>query len=95
MANRMTLQAHQKPCRTAELIWRQVDDGMVIVSPTAGQVRVLNPLGSTIWALLDGQHSIAEIEEQLNGRYPTVPPAQIHTDLHTFLTELTSRGLIV
>jgi hypothetical protein len=90
----MNIHEQQRPCRPAELIWRQVDDGIVIVSPTAGQVRVLNPMGSHIWEQLDGQHSLGDIEQSLIGRYPHIPATQIHTDLHQFLNELSSRGLV-
>ena len=83
-----------RPCRRPELIWRQVDEGMVIVSPTAGQVRVLNALGSTIWGWLDGQHTLAQIEQQLLALYPAIAPTQIHTDLHLFVQDLDARGLL-
>lgn len=84
----------QIPNRLKGLIWRDVDDGTVIVSPTAGKVRVLNPLGSTIWELLDGQHTVADIEEFLSQKYHQVPRPQISEDLQIFLDDLTNRGLL-
>jgi hypothetical protein len=45
----LDLYAKQKPAYLPELIWHDTEDGMVIVSPTAGKVRVLNKVGGTLW----------------------------------------------
>jgi hypothetical protein len=88
------LHQETRPTRRPELIWRQVDEGMVIVSPTAGQVRVLNPLGTIIWERLDGQHTLGQIEQYLAARHPQIAPTQIQTDLHHFIADLQARGLL-
>lgn len=85
----------QHPQRLDGLIWREVDDGIVIVSPTAGKVRVLNKVGSAIWELLDGDHTPATIQSNLCNQFSQVPPEQINQDIQTFLDDLTNRGLIV
>lgn len=84
----------QIPNRLAGLIWREVDDGTVIVSPTAGKIRVLNQIGSTIWELVDGTRSVTAIEAQLVEIFTDVPRERISQDLQTFLTDLTNRGLV-
>lgn len=83
-----------KPSRPQELIWHETEDGTVIVSPTAGKVRVLNNVGTTIWELMDGQHTVADIEQVLITTYVEVPATQINEDLSTFLYDLDSRGLV-
>ncbi len=83
-----------KPSRPQELIWHETEDGTVIVSPTAGKVRVLNNVGTTIWELMDGQHTVADIEQVLITTYAKVPATQINEDLSTFLYDLDRRGLV-
>ena len=86
--------ASHKPNRPADLIWHETDDGTVIVSPTAGKVRVLNKVGTTIWELMDGQRTVADIEQSLTETYRHVPAPQINLDLFDFLRDLTDRGLV-
>ena len=92
----MIANRNQIPKRSPELIGQKTDDGMVIVSPTAGQVRVLNRLGSSIWQLLDGEHSLHEIESDLVQRFSTqVDSLKIREDLDQFIRELERRGMVV
>lgn len=83
-----------KPCRPTGLIWHETEDGTVIVSPTAGKVRVLNNVGTAVWELMDGQHSVPEIKEALLVRFQQVPPERITQDLSSFLHELSQRSLV-
>ncbi len=79
---------------SADVIWRELDDGVVIVSPGAGAVRVLNGVGADVWRLLDGKSTVADLEGLLLQRY-AVSSEQLRTDMHQFLTELDARGLLV
>lgn len=83
------------PSRLENLIWREVDDGLVIVSPTAGKVRVLNTVGKTIWELLDGEHSVEALQTALMAQFSDIPAEQIEKDVKIFLEDLTSKGLVV
>ena len=59
----------QIPVRAAFLVWREVDDGTVVVTPKAGEIRVLNQVGTTIWEMSDGRHTVADIEAKLIKTY--------------------------
>ena len=80
----------QKP----SLVWREVDDGVVIVSPAGGEVRALNKLGSIIWTMLDGSHSAGQIITKLKATYPSVAETQLQNDFLVFIESLLSRDLI-
>ena len=88
-------QAHKIPQRPASLIWRETDDGLVIVSPEQGQIRVLNAVGAFIWQTMDGQHTLDQIRHALQQKYAHVPFNQIEADLQQFLTDLQQRHLII
>ena len=76
-----------------DTIWRVLDDGAVIVTPRAGNVRVLNHVGTAIWQLIDGENSLADIEWELIHQYE-VPVEQARNDLLSFMQQLEQRDMI-
>lgn len=76
------------------LIWRLLDDNVVIVSPGVGKVRVLNGMATVIWQLMAEGKSCDEIREHLTVYYE-VAAEQAQEDLQLFLTDLKDRELIV
>lgn len=76
------------------MIWRLLDDNVVIVSPGVGKVRVLNGMATVIWQLMAEGKSIDEIQEYLIAHYE-VTIEQTQEDLQLFFTDLKDRGLIV
>lgn len=83
----------QNPQIKDGLIWRQVDDNTVIVTPQNGEMRVLNGVGSTIWQLLAEGQTPQTIVEHLVAHYD-VSAVQANNDLDQFLTDLTKRNLL-
>ncbi len=77
------------------LVWREVEDGVVIVSPAGGEVRALNRLGSSIWAKLDGTKSAGDILSELILEFPQVPESQLENDLDEFVTSLLEREMLI
>jgi hypothetical protein len=87
------MHSEQIPTSSPGVIWRILDDSAVLVSPEAGQVRVLNEVGTTIWQLIDGENTLAHIEAELIRHYG-ISPERARADLHTFLANLAERGLL-
>jgi hypothetical protein len=83
----------QIPQHHPQVIWRVLDDGVVVVSPQQGQVRVLNPVGTTIWGLIDGRRTVTDLALALTEQYE-VTLEEAGRDLHAFLAELTERDLL-
>ena len=90
----MNYKPEQIPIPEPSLIWRVLDDGLVIVSPQIGKVRVLNEVATTIWQLISENHSIAFIENHLVDNY-AISSEKAAADLQQFLTELTDKGLLL
>jgi hypothetical protein len=76
-----------------ELIWRLLDGQAVIVSPTSGEVRVLNQVGTDIWQHLNTGTQVEDIKKVLVQQYD-LSPQQAEADVSAFLGDLTKRGLI-
>ena len=83
----------QVPTISSTLIWRELDDGTVIVTPEEGKVRVLNHTGTTIWLMIDGGYSLVDIAEKISRKFE-VSIEEASEDLENFLADLTRKGLI-
>jgi hypothetical protein len=81
------------PQIASEVIWRELDDNAVLVSPGSGKVRVLNHIGTLIWRMLTENHSISDIVTHLTTHFD-VTPTQARQDVILFLQELHNRGLL-
>jgi len=77
-----------------ELTWRLLDGEAVIVSPTSGEIRVLNHVGTKIWQLIVDSHTVEDIEQVLVNQYK-LSPQQAKADVSAFLEDLLERGLII
>ncbi len=77
-----------------DLIWRLLDDNAVVVSPGAGEVRVLNQMGTVIWQLLVEENNTGDIENFLVTNYE-VSQQQAKSDLQLFFDDLTERGILI
>ena len=81
------------PVRDSELVWRLVDDEMVIVRPSDGQIRVLNDIGSFIWQLLDGRRTISDLACLVRTEYE-VSQREAEDDIRLFLAPLIQDGIV-
>jgi hypothetical protein len=77
-----------------ELTWRLLDSEAVIVSPTSGDIRVLNQTGTEIWQLLADGCELEKIEMVLVDQY-NLSLHQAKVDVSVFLEDLMRCGLII
>lgn len=77
-----------------KLIWRETDDGLVIVDPAMGKVRVLNGVGADIWKMVEEGQDVPMIERRLVEDYG-ISAATAAADVATFITDLKGRKLIL
>jgi hypothetical protein len=72
---------------------RIIDDEAVVVTPQEGLVRMFNDVGSRVWQMTDGQHSINEISEAISQEFD-VPPDEAQRDVVEFLEKLQEKGMV-
>jgi N-formylglutamate amidohydrolase len=70
------------------------DEGYLVVVPARATVEVLNPVGGTIYAMLDGQHTRDDIVRSVVEEFD-VDESQARRDLDAFLEELAARKMLV
>ena len=82
------------PRRVTGTAYRDVDgEGGLVVLPDKREVKVLNPVGSLIFSLLDGQHSQEQIAEAVAQEFEVTPDAA-QRDLEEFLRDLQAAGML-
>lgn len=84
---------NNNPQLVEKLIWRETDDGIVVVDPIEGKVRVLNGVGSEIWKLVNQRKSRSDIQQAIAGTY-NISEGQAEADITAFLDQLSARGMI-
>lgn len=77
-----------------EVAAREVEGEVWIVSSANKQLHNLNEVGSRIWALADGRHSLEDIAELLEGEFDA-PREEILRDLQEFVSQLKQKGLLI
>ena len=81
------------PSPSEGLVWRVVDDELIIVRPGDGDLLVLNQVGAFIWQAMDGRQTVADLSQLVCNEYE-VSPDQAQADVEDFLNELESQGLL-
>lgn len=72
--------------------WRVIEGEAVILALDSKVLRGLNPVGSRVWELIDGQRRVEEIVELVVREFE-VEPRQADADVRSFVRELLDRGL--
>jgi len=83
----------RRPVHDASTASRVFSGEAVVISPAENTVRMLNTVGSRIWELADGQHSVDDIVEQLVAEYD-VAPDEARAGVEQFVSELAQKGLL-
>jgi len=79
--------------KSPKTAWRIIEGEAVILSMESKVLRGLNPVGSRIWELIDGQRSLEEITGTIVLEFD-VTPADAAQDVRAFIQELLDRGLV-
>jgi len=82
------------PKRSERTASRLVNGEAVVVSPEEGIVRILDEIGSRVWALMDGNISVLDISKIIAGEYNAFRD-EVERDVAEFILELESKGMVV
>lgn len=75
------------------IVWRETQDGVVLVDPSKARVRVLNQVASEIWKQIQAGVDSAAIKRNIAEQYD-VSAEKADTDVEAFLDTLADRNLI-
>ncbi|RJS72083.1 PqqD family protein [Methanophagales archaeon] len=81
------------PRRSEDVVWRMIDDEVVILTADGREIHTLNKVGSIIWELADGTRSIIEIVRSIYERFD-VDFEVAKVDVLEFVAQLADKNLL-
>ena len=81
------------PIKRADITESKVEDDLVLFDPRTDAAHVLNPTAALVWWLCDGSRKEAEIVNELESLFETVPAA-LAADVAKSLSDFASVGII-
>lgn len=83
-----------KPIANPMVVLREeFDDWAVLFNPDTADAVGINPVGVTVWKLMDGQRSLEEIVAELRDGFADVPDAVIE-HVTAFVDDLAEQGFV-
>ena len=79
--------------RNPSVLWRELDGEAILLNPKEGCSYNLNPVGTLIWKLLDGQHTTTDIIAAICEAYE-VESEQASQDATILLDDMLANKLI-
>lgn len=97
MTESAALQPHYPlPHPSPSAIFKELDEGGVLLSTTDEVYFGVNPVGARIWALLPPvSRTFGELCSELERHYPDAGADRIRTDAQEFIEALIASGLVV
>jgi hypothetical protein len=80
--------------RAADVIWRRVDDEIVVLNEDGTTLTTLNVTASIAWEAMDGARSIDEVAQRVSERFD-VPHAEVLADVLELCDGLREAGLVL
>lgn len=88
------MQKYALPRQKQTILWRELAGEAVLLDPALGCSYTLNPVGTLIWKMLDGQQTLENIVAVLCDSYE-VEPEQAHQDIERLLADLRANQLVI
>ena len=83
-----------KPIINPVVVLREeFDDWAVLFNPDTANAVGINPVGVTLWKLMDGNRSLEELVDEIKDRFSDVPDAAVD-DLTVFVNKLAENGFV-
>jgi hypothetical protein len=80
--------------RSPSVTYEVVDGRAVLVDPEGRELLTLNHVGTVVWEASDGTKDEQQLIDVVSERFAEVDRSQIERDVHAFLAELRSSGLV-
>lgn len=84
---------NKKPEIASGIIWQQLEDQTITVSPQSGKIRVFNGVGTFIWQKVVDGCTTTEIIHAITERYD-VDHDTAQKDVIAFIKELVERNIL-
>ncbi len=89
----MMVSLESYPVRSDELVWRVIEDEIVILTSDGSEIHTLNKVGGAIWELADSTISFSDIVTQICDRFD-VSLEMAREDVIEFAKELSEKNIL-
>ena len=89
----MMVSLESYPVRSEDLVWRVIEDEIVILTSDGREIHTLNKVGGAIWELADGTISLNDITSKICDRFDVSFEAA-REDVIEFAKELSDKNLL-
>ncbi len=76
------------------VVFREEEDGGIVLDPETGSVKYLNGTGAFIFKLCDGTHTLEDIVEKVLQEFDVQREEEVAGHVRAFLGELVDGGLV-
>ena len=84
----------KKPVKNPTIVLREeFDNWAILYNPDTSDAIGINPVGISIWKMIDGTRDVTDFEEEIKRNFSQVP-ASISSDIESFLNELEKKRYI-
>lgn len=77
-----------------DIVFREEGKEALLFDPNTGSIKILNPVGTIIWKLINGKNTKDNIKRKLADKFKDEDPARIGKDLNKFLKSLEGYGYL-
>jgi hypothetical protein len=88
------MSAKKLPCRNGKVRWEKGSSNLRIYQKDTDTVHVLNETGALVWSLLDGKHTVGQIEREVRKAFLIEDERDVRTDVQGLVEELRGKGLL-
>jgi hypothetical protein len=82
------------PRRKTGLTTRDLDGQLAIYEDGVNMVHLLNQTGALVWSLLDGEHSLDDLQSEIRKRFLVEDEGDISGDIERLIEELRQKGML-
>lgn len=86
--------AESKPAIHPDTAWVEIDGEIVAIDPMGSEVHLIDPQGSLLFPLLDGESTVAELAADVADVFG-LDPDQALADVLTLVRQMMERRLLV
>lgn len=89
----MMVSLESYPLRSEELVWRVIEDEIVILTSDGREIHTLNKVGGSIWEMADGTMSFDDIASKICDLFD-VSLETAREDVIEFAKELSDKNIL-
>jgi hypothetical protein len=82
------------PRRRSDIMIQSLGDELLLCSPEAKAIHILNPTAQRIWELCDGVHSVEDMEQVLRTSFAVSTECDVAGDINRTVEVFGSKGLL-